>query len=79
MQTRKRPVLSDADKEVTSTTAARCTAGCTENESQTTDDRLASLVAGLSASERRRLADLLEIAGLESSKEPESRGRRPEG
>jgi hypothetical protein len=66
LQTSERSVLTDANKEVTSSDSARCTAGCTENEVQPSDDRLAALVASLSLEERRRLADLLERA-VESS------------
>ena len=62
LQTRERPVLTDANNDVTSNDPACCTPGCTCGELQESEDPLAKLVASLSSEERLRLADLLNRA-----------------
>jgi len=74
LQTRERPVVSNASKEVTSSTSACCTPSCTGIEIQANDERLAEFVASLSPQERRRLAEILEHAGQGTSDDGESRG-----
>jgi hypothetical protein len=77
LQTRERPVLTDAAKEVTSRDSARCTPGCTREETEPSADPLAAFVASLSVEQRRRLAGLLASQGRESSDEAKSGGLCP--
>jgi hypothetical protein len=62
LQTRSSSVATSVDKEITSSQASRCTAGCT-GERAVDDvrggDPLAEFVASLSPAQRRRLAELL--------------------
>jgi hypothetical protein len=62
LQTRSSSVANEADKEVTSSQAARCTGGGIgdpKSESERAEDALATFVASLNAEQRVRPTDLL--------------------
>jgi hypothetical protein len=62
LQTRERPVVTDENKEVTSTESARRTPGCTDEPpaaNETGGNPLAKFVASLKREQRRRLGELL--------------------
>ena len=62
LQTRELSAATGINNEVTSSQAARCTAGCNgdpKSENECAEDALATFVASLNAEQRVRLTDLL--------------------